>query len=212
MIEVRDCYKNVKLHKKNIGLFPYYIHNHPLKDVHDEVEIVYADIYTDDGERYHYEKCQLGDMIEADKHCIYVKGDTCEGRPILDIVVRTKYYYDFEVPDSTENIPQNEAQIGLKLNEIPNCVSLAESLENNDLNGILSVYEGANLGWIETPYIAPTATISVDNSEGTYSYSWADENEWGVSTGPIQPSYTIWSDADIAELRQIIEEHRNNNG
>lgn len=203
MIEVRDCYKNVKLHKKNIGLFPYHIINHPIKDVHDEVEIIYVDIYTDAG-RHHYEKCQLGDMIEADKHCIYVKGDTCEGRPILDMTVRTKYYYDFEVPDSTENIPLNEAQMGLKLNEKAFNNTISISLENNDLNGILSVCDSPN---------NLTAWTTVDTENGTFEYSRPTDTSWTirpVATGPVQPSSMLWSDADIAELRQIIEEYRNN--
>ena len=163
MIEVRDCYKNIKLHKKSIGLCPYHIRNHPIKDVHEDVEIIYADIYTDAG-RYHFEKCQLGDIVEADKHCVYVRGDTYEGRPILDMTVRTKYFYDFESPDSTENIPLNEAQMPLKLNEKAFNNDIPISLENNDLNGILSVCDNQNLGWIDNSYL-DTLTIRTTADE-----------------------------------------------
>ena len=177
MIEVRDCYKNVKLRKKNIGLFPYYIHNHPIKDVHEKVEIIYVDFYTEDGFYYHFEHDEIGNVIEADKYCIYVKGDAFEGKPITDMTVRTKYFYNFEVPDPIENMPLDRAQMGLKLNKSDVCDKVYGELENNALNGILRSYDDLRHLDAQAHQIEPTATISVDTSDGTYSYSWVNNNE-----------------------------------
>ena len=212
MLEVRDCFKNVSIGRKEIGgLKVYHIINHPMKDVHENVDLIWCDIYDRGGLLIHHYDIEGGEKcpIEADRHCIYTAGlgdDDNFGK----VVVRTKYYYDFEIPDTPKNIAQNEPEMAFSLKINDKIDKVYGTLENNDLNGILTTFEGSNLGWVETPYITPTIAFSVDNSDGTYSYSWANDNEWGVSTGPVQPSSLLWSTEDIATLREIIDEHRNN--
>ena len=174
-----------------------------MKDVHQNVDLIWCEIYDRCGLLIHHYDIEGGEKcpIEADRHCIYTAGlgdDDNFGK----VIVRTKYYYDFEIPDTPKNIAQNEPEMAFSLKINDKIDKVYGELENNDLNGILTNFEG----WT----IAPTATISVDNNEGTYSYSWADDNTWGVSTGPVQPSSFLWSTEDIATLREIIDEHRNN--
>lgn len=199
MLEVRDCFKNVSIGRKEIGgLKVYHIVNHPIKDVHENVDLIWCEVYDRGGLLIHHydiaggEKCP----IEADRHCIYTAGlgdDDNFGK----VVVRTKYYYDFEIPDIPKNIAQNEPEMAFSLKINDKIDKVYGELENNDLNGILTVFEGPEVGLVDTSYLDNLNTWTTAD----------DSRQWYTDSFGL-PGY--WSDEEIATLRRVLDEHRDN--